>query len=886
MQLVRSIAQLLIVALLLGGSSWTARAADAETRAFNNAEAARQDGFNDRAEKAFADFITRFPASPRVPQALLLQSKAALQQRKYQPAIQLLLTNLAAAGGMADQFRLAIANTFYESSQFEAAATNYSAVVTFHTNSPLRLEATLGEARSRFQLKQWPRVIALLQAPAGLFQEAVSGAPDSDIVVRGKMLLAETFLQERNYAAAERAAASIPTAKLPTKGKWEREFLIAQAQWGARQLEQALATTSNLQAHAAAAADAALDAASSAMQGEILEALDRPEEAVAAYARNQRPGVPAGRAREAVFKTVELRIAQGQLTNAMARLQEFISANPSEATSDIALLTLAELRLKQHQMTLGTSNAPAAGDLLTDAIFDCEKLIAQFTNSPFVSRAHYIRGWALLAQGKTPASLAAFRTAAATLPWSEAHAVAHFKAADLEFQAREFTNAIRNYREVIQEYEALPRVQSELVPRARYQMLQASLAAENLAAAEEALEAIVREFPGADSYSERALLLFGQAVDEMGDARAARKQFQRFVEKYPNSPLRPEVELAVARSYERERDWAAAVTQYNTWLKSFATNGNRPRAEFLRALATYHSGRESNALTLFTNFVAQFPVHPLAARAQNWVGDHHFRAGEYDDALRNYQRVFENTNWPVTILSYQARLKAGRAALLRPDFGNAAYYLTNLLNDANCPTSVLVQAYFAYGDAYALRPSTNVLENYNNARTIYGQVPRFFPIDDPLVPKAWGQMANCSFQLGSADPVNYADALDYYAKVTNSPAADGSTRQQAQVGIGNVQRSQAALLREKGSASEAAALLNAALTNYLDVVFSDRDGETPDPLWLKEATLSAADICETQGEWDRAVNLCRRLAERLPALRTAMDKRIESIKRRMEQRSL
>ena len=34
--------------------------------AFKSAEDARQDGFHDRAEKMFADFIVKFPASPRV----------------------------------------------------------------------------------------------------------------------------------------------------------------------------------------------------------------------------------------------------------------------------------------------------------------------------------------------------------------------------------------------------------------------------------------------------------------------------------------------------------------------------------------------------------------------------------------------------------------------------------------------------------------------------------------------------------------------------------------------------------------------------------------------------------------------------------------------------
>src|SRR3954463_3119568 len=100
----------------------------------------------------------------------------------------------------------------------------------------------------------------------------------------------------------------------------------------------------------------------------------------------------------------------------------------------------------------------------------------------------------------------------------------------------------------------MPRVQSELVPRARYQMLQASLAAHDLASADEVMTAILREYP-VNGYAERSLLLVGQATDELGTPASARNVFANFVTRFPNSTLRPEVELAVARTFEHEGDW-------------------------------------------------------------------------------------------------------------------------------------------------------------------------------------------------------------------------------------------------------------------------------------------------------------------------------------------
>src|SRR4051812_2727053 len=91
--------------VFLTAAALPVHAADAETRAFKTAEDLLRDGFHDRAEKTFADFVAKHPASSRVAQALLLESKAALAQKKFEPAALLLATNLTLATNLADQFQ-------------------------------------------------------------------------------------------------------------------------------------------------------------------------------------------------------------------------------------------------------------------------------------------------------------------------------------------------------------------------------------------------------------------------------------------------------------------------------------------------------------------------------------------------------------------------------------------------------------------------------------------------------------------------------------------------------------------------------------------------------------------------------------------------------------
>src|SRR5829696_8342027 len=99
-------------AFILSTAVSPVRGADAETRAFTIAEKFWQDKQFDSAEKFFAEFVAKHPASPRLSQAILLQAKSALAQRKFPVALNLLTTNMNGGAGIADQFQREIARVY------------------------------------------------------------------------------------------------------------------------------------------------------------------------------------------------------------------------------------------------------------------------------------------------------------------------------------------------------------------------------------------------------------------------------------------------------------------------------------------------------------------------------------------------------------------------------------------------------------------------------------------------------------------------------------------------------------------------------------------------------------------------------------------------------
>ena len=351
--------------------------------------------------------------------------------------------------------------------------------------------------------------------------------------------------------------------------------------------------------------------------------------------------------------------------------------------------------------------------------------------------------------------------------------------------------------------------------------------------------------------------------------------FQQFLVQFPGSPLRAEVEFAIARTYELEKIWPAAITGYQGWLKDFPTNDLRPPAVYALALANAQAGNETNAFGLFTNFVAQFPTNDLTPQAQWWIADYFFGLGEanYADAEKNYKLLYQN--FPTNELAYPAQMMAGRAAMGRQDDKDAIRYFSALEGDTNCPMDLRVQAAFAHGDALMEMdsPDTNKpLANFSVAITNeFAPIIQLNPTNEAAA-RAWGKIGECCLQLA-----NYDAATNACAQVLNTNVqADVSLRSEAQIIIGTALEKKAAL----ATGDAQIALLKLAKENYLDVFDSQigyklRGAETADPYWVQKAGLAAARL----EEWPQALNIYRDLTNAWPSLQASLGNKIDTIVR-------
>jgi TolA-binding protein len=385
----------------------------------------------------------------------------------------------------------------------------------------------------------------------------------------------------------------------------------------------------------------------------------------------------------------------------------------------------------------------------------------------------------------------------------------------------------------------------------------------------DALTQIFQKHPTGE-LAQSSSLLYGESLASPADARVL---FEKVAARIAGSPLQPQIGLAVARTYEREQNWAAAIVNYGNWLENFPTNNLRPQAGYSLAWSYFQAGDETNALVQFTNFVAQFPTNELAPLAQWWVADHFFRAGDFVDAERNYKFIFQNVNWQASPLAYPAQMMAGRAAVARLDYTGAIRdYFAKLEQDTNCPLDLRVQATFAHGDALMRSDSADVnnpLANFGLATNEFTQIVQLYPTNEQGA-LAWFYIGECNAQLA-----NFDAATNAYAKVFNSPFAGVSARSQAQIGFGITLEKMAALVSGSGQN----ALLEAALDNYLSVYNGSnlRGDELSDPFWVKKAGLQAAPLVGLLNNPDAERNFYESLKGLLPQLADSIGKKIDAL---------
>lgn len=850
-----------------------------EKNDFTAATQAFQDLNYERAEREFGEFVQTWKDSAFKNEAVLRQAQARFHLTNYPGAMSLLTAGLPQAGKLADQYQFWLGETHFQVGSLEKAASTYALLCRDFTNSPHFLAAAHHEALARFKLGQHTNVVALLRAPAGSFQRAAKAAPTNSLVVSGTLLLGEALLATREFPAAEQAARTLDARRLAPEVDWQRRFLLGRVLAEAGRTAEALSVVTNLVPLANALKQPLMQAETFALQGTVLERLGELAAAAASFTNNFTTNAPAVLRQRALAKAVQLSLAQpGKEPDTIAMLELFSTQYPADPSLDLAQLALGELRVKEfHARTTATNAGPT--NLLLIAVTNLGRVVTAYTNSPRLGQAFYQRGWCRWHLGQPAEAAADFGEAARRLPKSEEQAIARHKLGETQMQLKDYAGAIRSFGQVVEDYADFQRVRSTFLDQALYQQMRAAIAVTNQIVAEGAVRRILEWFPGS-FYSDRAVLLHGAELTRLGRPDEARARFQSLLDRFPDSALAPQVLLAIARTHRQELDLPNTARSYAAWLRRFPTNSARADVEFENAWFTDLAGG-TNALPLFTNFVARFKTHSNAPLAQLWIGNHFFSRGQDGlvEAEKNYQLLFQNTNWPDSELKHQARLGAGRAAYSRHAYKDATNYFVTLVNDERVARDIQASAFFALGDTYLSSSQEDAVpiatDPIGDAIIAFSRITNatHFP-DSRIAPSAMGRIGDCLLQrAGKNKDAKQLDlAAEAYQKAMTWPGADAEARSLAEVALGVVREKQG---RPKD-----------ALDHWSNVFYRKnlRAGEDESLEKVREAGDHLWRLREEQQEWAQAIAIYERMQQLFPPLRAALQLKINRARQLLNER--
>lgn len=791
----------------------------------------------ERAEKEFAQFIANFPDSDLAPKA------AAFRLRSR-------------AHHLADQ------------SKHELAAAAFRQLRREFPNSPNYLEFIMLEAWNEYHLGNRETVVNLLGDAKGPFQSAsIIRSRDPAALkfqVSGWLLLAQTYLEQKNYPATRQAINKATDWDLNTEFQWRRQFILTRLHFAANEFEKALAKAIPLLELAEATEKKEWIAESAAALGEVRIATNQKEAAIRAYEKNLAEGIPQNRRREAWTKIIQLRQEQspGPLPF-LQSLEQFIAESPNDDALDIPLLALAKLKLQLYYQEKDIVNSaeesptPPDAELLGNALAKLEQLLRDFPESPLRGKALYHLGWCYWELQETEKSFSSFYNALNILLEGFEKDIAQLKLADGHYALKRYENALFHYQQIRQriaaEAEPTHPHKKNLLTQVLYQTVRAAIKNGNPDAAANAVSDLIALSPD-NLLANKGTFLFGQHLLQIPQSSEARKIFRQLIERFPNFPLKAEVELAIAYSHELDGNWKSAADAYQNWTTTHPHNKKQAQAAYARAWCLSQLNQENIAASLFQTFLEKHGKdkaadnQKLANQARLWLGNHHFNRRNFDTAKQLYTEIFNTQNQQTNLITLRARLMAGRASFHQNQLKETIDLLKTLHKriPKNNPTNnyfktLQAEVLLNLADTYFKRakqlPEPDAREDQiEQAQKLYQQIQTIQP-NSRLWAIAQGRYADTSRFLS-----NYPQAKERYQNIINSPPqqADITLRSQAEVALGTILEQEAEQAKTK---AEQTSLQKKALHHYHNVLFgTNRKTENFDAFWRLQALRQAGPL--------------------------------------------
>lgn len=771
-----------------------------------------------------------------------------------------------------------------------AAQKTFGLYLARFSGSELTLHAWVRRAEALFRSSQPQEAAALLDQPDGPFRQALGQGKPAELLFTGLMLAAEAHLSAGNWTRAREAViAATPLAQKP-EAQWDRLRLEVRILEAGRQVEPAIAAAEQLRRISGDDGLATRRPESSALLGRLLLAAGQGVRAVAPLEENLAPAVPAVFRSDAIRNLSDWWVSQGQLSLARERLEGVITGLADDASVAALRLRLGQIHLREH---LARRGADRVGSATAESNVSLTRAVTELERAALLNPPPEVRGpltltlawcrWEEALAGNSKAAMAqalsGFQTALSLLPdGSPDRLVARFKAADAAAWLGDAASALTGYLEVADAVAQRPVEREAWMPAALEQAVISAIASTNAPAGESALRRLL-ELPQAAVRAGQSVLWLGSSLARQGAGELGRGLLQDYLLRFPESAVRPEVELELAMLGLHDERWADSVAELRRWLMAHPQHPGAVRAGFHLAYALSRSGDPAAAMSQFSELAAKNPADPGTLSAQLWLAGRFFEQQDYLQAGQASAAILTNATvraargdtW------YRARLWAAEAGRKLQNFDSSAEHFRELINDKAAPPEIQSAALFHYGELLQSKPvetGGDPLSRYRLALEAFTRVLEF--TNSPYLAPALGMMGNCHFQLSTLNPADYTRAADLYLRAAKLPGAGIETRCRAWLGYAAVNRK----MSELRSGAESAAFLERTIQAGLDVALGKvlLPGEKLSADILTEAARATGEILERLGRTGEAAGLYEHVARELPTVAVTWGQRARRIR--------
>ncbi|RME50835.1 MAG: outer membrane protein assembly factor BamD, partial [Caldilineae bacterium] len=367
------------------------------------------------------------------------------------------------------------------------------------------------------------------------------------------------------------------------------------------------------------------------------------------------------------------------------------------------------------------------------------RFVEEYPDDDLTRPARFQRALALESLGRYTDTIAAYQ--ASLLPDDPIAPYIYERMGDLSLRFQRFPDAVTWYQNAL-----AATAQTGFQVHLREGIAEAYRGAEQFDAAIAQYNAILQQAQ-IPAYRAKIMRLMGETWLEAGDEEAARAQFQQILDLYPDTydaylalsnmveagmpvdefqraytdfyggnAYRPALEAAqrflatgpadhaddarwiAALSHRALGELDAAVRQFEALITRHPDSPRYADARLQQARTLGWQGEITRAVTLYRDFAADFPAHPLSPQALYKAALLEFETDRFAEAHLAFRSLSEQ--YPADPLADDARFRAGLSAYLNGDYPAAEAEWAALLSDY--PASPLARA-ASYWQAKTLR---------------------------------------------------------------------------------------------------------------------------------------------------------------------------------------